>query len=91
VGLGTEFLFMLMLGLLILGPKQLHTLLGLVGRAKAEFGEASRTFKSQLAAELDATHRAGETPGSHECQDDAVRSDARSRKPGRQHCEPHAG
>ena len=35
MGLGTEILFVLMLGLLVLGPKQLHTLLGRVARAKA--------------------------------------------------------
>jgi len=57
VGLGAEVLFMLMLGLLVLGPKQLHTLLGHVARAKAQFEEASRGFKSQFAAELDATHQ----------------------------------
>jgi Sec-independent protein translocase protein TatA len=57
VGLGAEVLFMLMLGLLVLGPKQLHTLLGHVARAKAQFEEASRGFKSQLAADLDATHQ----------------------------------
>ena len=42
MGLGTEILFMLMLGLLVLGPKQLHALLGHVARAKAQFEEASR-------------------------------------------------
>ena len=51
MGLGTEILFILMLGLLVLGPKQLHTLLGHVARAKSQF-EESRGFKSQLAAEL---------------------------------------
>jgi Sec-independent protein translocase protein TatA len=54
VGFGTEILFMLMLGLLVLGPKRLHTMLGHVARAKAQFEEASRGFKSQLGAELDA-------------------------------------
>jgi Sec-independent protein translocase protein TatA len=66
VGLGTEVLFILMLGLLVLGPKQLHTLLGDVARARAQFEEASRGLKSQLAAELDATHLEGETDASHE-------------------------
>ena len=56
MGFGTEILFVLMLGLLLLGPKQLHTLLGHVARAKAQFEQASRGFKSQLAAELEATH-----------------------------------
>lgn len=54
MGFGTEILFVLMLGLLVLGPKRLHTMLAHVVRAKAKFEDASRGFKSQLAAELDA-------------------------------------
>ena len=65
MGLGTEILFVLMLGLLVLGPKQLHTLLGLVARVKAQFEEASRSFKSQLASEFDAHHE-GKTETSQE-------------------------
>jgi hypothetical protein len=52
--------------LLVLGPKQLHTLLGHVARAKAQFEEARRSLKSQFAAELDAVHPGGETDASHE-------------------------
>jgi Sec-independent protein translocase protein TatA len=70
VGLGTEILFILTLGLLVLGPKQLHTLLGHAARAKARFEEASRGFKSQLAAELDAVHQDGEADASHELAGD---------------------
>jgi Sec-independent protein translocase protein TatA len=66
VGLGSEILFILVIGLLVLGPKQLHTLLGHVARAKAQFEEASRGFKSQLAVELDATHQEGEANPSRE-------------------------
>ena len=66
MGFGTEILFLLMLGLLVLGPKQLNALLGHVARAKAQFEEASRGLKSQLAAELDAAHQDGKTDGSHE-------------------------
>jgi Sec-independent protein translocase protein TatA len=66
VGLGSEILFILVIGLLVLGPKQLHTLLGQVARAKAQFEEASRSFKSQLAVELDATHQEGEANPSRE-------------------------
>jgi Sec-independent protein translocase protein TatA len=55
-----------MLGLLVLGPKQLHTLLGHVARAKAQFEEARRGLKAQLAVELDATHREGDADASHE-------------------------
>ena len=66
MGLGTGILFVLMLGLLVLGPKQLHTLLGHVARAKAQFEEVSRRLKSQLATELDAAHQERNTDTSHE-------------------------
>ena len=66
MGFGTEILFVLLLGLLVLGPKQLHTLLGHVARAKAQFEEAGRGFKAQLAAEFDATDQEGKTDASHE-------------------------
>ena len=66
MGFGTEILFILVLGLLVVGPKQMHKLLGHVARAKAQFEEATRGFKSQLAAELDATHQERETDTSHE-------------------------
>jgi len=61
VGFGAEILFILLLGLLVLGPKRLHTVL--VARAKARFEEASRGFKSQLTAELEA---APQRPGNEE-------------------------
>ena len=70
MGLGTEILFILMLGLLVLGPKQLHTLLGRVARAKAQFEEASRSFKSQLGGGFDAAHHDGKTETSHELVED---------------------
>ena len=70
MGLGTEILFVLMLGLLVLGPKQLHTLLGRVARAKAQFEEATRSFKSQLASEFDVAHHEGKTETSHELAGD---------------------
>ena len=66
MGFGTEILFVLLLGLLVLGPKQLHTLLRHVVRAKAQFEDASRSFKSQLAEEFDAAHHEGRTKASHE-------------------------
>ena len=53
MGFGVELLFMLMLGLVLLGPKRLHTMLGHIARAKVEFDQASRGIKSQLTAELD--------------------------------------
>jgi Sec-independent protein translocase protein TatA len=54
VGFGTEILFILMLGLVVLGPKRLHAMLGHMARAKAELENATHGIRSQLAAELDA-------------------------------------
>ena len=59
MGFGTEILFVLVLGLLVLGPRRLHTMLGRAAQAKAQFEEASRGFRSQLSAELDAADRDG--------------------------------
>jgi Sec-independent protein translocase protein TatA len=41
-----EILFVLILGLLVLGPKWLHTILGRVEQAKAEIENAARGLKS---------------------------------------------
>jgi len=61
VGFGTEIVFALMLGFLVLGPKRLHTILLDAARAKAKFVEASRGFKSQMVAELDTESAAAKT------------------------------
>jgi Sec-independent protein translocase protein TatA len=66
VGFGTEILIVLLLGFLILGPKQMHAMLGHVARAKAELENATRGIKSQLGAELDASHHEGKTEISRE-------------------------
>ena len=65
MGFGMEILFVLMLGLLILGPKRLHTILVHVARTKAEFQNATRGLRSQLTAELDAVRGPGKTGCSH--------------------------
>ena len=54
MGFGTELLFVILLGFLILGPKQMNAMLGHVARAKAEFDKAARSFKSQLTTELES-------------------------------------
>ena len=56
MGFGPEMLFMIFLGLVLLGPKRLQTLLGHVARVKAEFDKASRGIKTQLTAELQHSH-----------------------------------
>jgi Sec-independent protein translocase protein TatA len=60
-----EILFVLFIGLLVLGPKRLHTILGHVARAKADLENAVRGLKSQLAAELDAAQSVNATDCSH--------------------------
>lgn len=49
----TEILFFVALGLWVLGPKCMYAMLERVARAKTEFDNATRTFKSQFAAEFD--------------------------------------
>jgi Sec-independent protein translocase protein TatA len=66
VGFGTEILFTLMLGLLVLGPKRLHAVLGNVARAKAELENATRGIKSQFAAQLDAETQESPKESLHE-------------------------
>lgn len=66
MGLATEIVFILVLGLLLLGPKRLPEILANVARAKAQFENATRRFKSQLEAELEAEHRNGQTDSPQE-------------------------
>jgi Sec-independent protein translocase protein TatA len=66
VGFGTEILFVLVLALLVLGPKRLHATLAHLARAKAQFEEAGRGFKSNLEAELDAASHRSQIDGSPE-------------------------
>ena len=48
---GTEILFFAAFGLLALGPKRLHTMIGHMTRAKARFDQITQDFKSQLVEE----------------------------------------
>lgn len=66
MGFGTEILFLLVLGLLVVGPKRLPTILGHVARAKAQFEGATRSIKSQLQAELDVQQSNEEADSSQE-------------------------
>ena len=66
MGLATEIVFILALGLLLLGPKRLPEILAHVARAKARFENATRRFKSQLEAELEAEHGNSQTDSPQE-------------------------
>ncbi len=63
MGFGTEVLFMIALGLVVLGPKRMHAMLGHMARAKAELENAARGMKSQLAAELEVAPQGAKTDG----------------------------
>ena len=66
MGFGSEILFVLVLGFLLLGPKRLPTILGHVARAKTQFEKASRSLRSQLEVELAAQPHGGNTDSSQE-------------------------
>jgi hypothetical protein len=53
MGFGTALLLALLLGFLILAPKQMYAVLGRVAQAKAQFDKTTRKFKSQITAELE--------------------------------------
>ena len=54
--MGTELLLGIALGFMILGPKRMHSMLGPLGKAKAELEKASRSLKRQLSTELEGAH-----------------------------------
>ena len=64
MGFGTEVLFIVVLGVLLLGPQKVAAILGHIARAKAQLERASGNFKAQLSAELEPTFRS-ETATSH--------------------------
>ena len=69
MGFGTEILFLLLLGLIFLGPKQMHSMLRYVARTKAEFDRASRSLRAQLDAELETpVERPAPAPTAPELQ-----------------------
>ena len=52
MGLGGGFLLLLLVGFIVLGPEQMHKMLGQLARTKAEFDQGTRGFKSDLAMQL---------------------------------------
>ena len=53
MGFGTELLFIVMLGFLVIGPKRLPTILGQIARAKAQLENATRKLEAELEVELE--------------------------------------
>lgn len=56
MGFGTQLLFVIVLGFLVLGPQRLHALLRKLAQAKAGFKEASRDFMSDLTVDVPIKH-----------------------------------
>ncbi|HEX3354678.1 MAG TPA: hypothetical protein VHS34_17800 [Terriglobales bacterium] len=56
--MGTELLIGLALAFVVLGPERMHSMLGHVGRAKAQFDKAGREIQAQLAAQPESVPRA---------------------------------
>jgi Sec-independent protein translocase protein TatA len=50
---GSEVILLLGAGFVVLGPKRMQTMLGQIGRAKAQFDKASRSFISDVTRGLD--------------------------------------
>lgn len=55
MGFGTEVLFIVVLGVLLLGPRRMAAVMGRIADAKAQLERTARNFKDQLDAELDPT------------------------------------
>ena len=50
---GSEVLLLLGAGFVVLGPKRMQSMIGQIGRAKAQFDKASRSFMAQVNSGLD--------------------------------------
>jgi Sec-independent protein translocase protein TatA len=66
VGFGSEILLLLVLSLLMLGPKRMPAIIKNVARAKAQFESATRNFKSQLNTEFQSQNGEREPNSSQE-------------------------
>jgi|GraSoiStandDraft_9_1057307.scaffolds.fasta_scaffold429395_2 Sec-independent protein translocase protein TatA len=67
---GSEVLLLLGAGFVVLGPKRMQTMLGQVGRAKAQFDKASRSFMSEVSSGLDETTGPTPSTGDHDNRQD---------------------
>ena len=66
MGFGSEILFVMLLGLVLLGPKRMHAMIGQVARAKAQFEKATLRLKSQLASEIEVAPANSKFDGPHD-------------------------
>ena len=69
MGFGTEIFFFVALGVIVLGPKRLHAMMGQVVRAKAQFEETTQALKSQLTEALEDKHSERPRSSAELCED----------------------
>ncbi len=75
MGLGTELPLLVAFGFVVLGPKRMQTMLGHVGRARAELYKVSYGIKSQLQEKSKALQDArndAETPSGARHREDGL-------------------
>lgn len=68
----TELLFILLLALLLFGPKKLPELGRSLGRGLAEFRRASTDLRATIEDEITALEREGSTPPSGDDQPKSI-------------------
>ena len=66
MGFGSEILFVMLLGLVLLGPKRMHAMIGQVARAKAQFEKATLGLRSQIASEIEVAPANSKFDGAHD-------------------------
>jgi Sec-independent protein translocase protein TatA len=71
MGFGTEILFVLALGMLVVRPKHLHVILRNVARVKAQFEAVARGLESQLREEMNAGKDVRQPDGSRQLAESA--------------------
>ena len=59
MGFGTELLAIVVLGMLLLGPKRMAAIFGHIARAKAQLEHATGNLNAQLNAEVGPTSGSG--------------------------------
>lgn len=62
MALGSEILLMLGAGFVVLGPKRMQTMIGQLGRAKAQFDKATRGFMSDVTSGLEEKPQSDSAP-----------------------------
>lgn len=69
---GSEILLLMGAGFVVLGPKRMQSMLGQIGRAKAQFDRASRSFLTEVSSSLDENPCSSERIPENDIDDSAL-------------------